>query len=99
MGEADVQHGGAENPGQNPKTGWAPNPPMGQTPKRAIAPSGTRWPDFGTDVPPPIPFENPVVTQIPFSGRETVNSTEQSHHNTTVAPLSSKNRSDYKSEN
>ena len=48
-----------------------------------------------TDV-PPIPFENPIVTQIPFSGREAVNSTEQSH-NTTVAPRSSRNQSDYKS--
>ena len=89
---------GAETPGQKPKTGWAPKPPMGQTLQRATAPSGTRWPDFVTDV-PPIPFENPIVTQIPFSGREAVNSTEQSHHNTTVAPRSSRNQSDYKSEN
>ena len=42
-------------------------------------------------------FTNLIRGQIPFSSREAVNSTQQSHHNTTAAPRSSRNQSDYKS--
>ena len=125
---ADVQHGGgAGNPGQKPKTGWAPKPPMGADPKTCDSDIGTRWPEFWAILGGvllklvkwrkprsdkrrwghvglilgqmyPYAIRKPCSDPNSFQRKRSRNSTEQSHHNTTVALQSSKNQADYKSE-